>query len=91
MKFILCVSLLIILTTQIDIFFNPSFIQTFEKSKINILDTNEIIYDVHSYIVTEEDKPVEEIKSYRSNIVFASDAIHVIENKKNVKNITYYE
>jgi hypothetical protein len=90
MKLILYVSLLIILTTQIDIFFNPSFLQTLE-SKINKLDTAERVYDVHSYIVTEDDKPVEEIKSYRSNIVFASDAIHVIENKNNVKNITYHE
>ena len=90
MKFFYCVSLLILISTQIDIFYNPSFLQTFEN-KINVLDTNERAFNVRSYIITEEDKPDDEIKSYTSNIVFAGDAIHVIENKKNVKNITYFE
>jgi hypothetical protein len=55
------------------------------------LPTGEDVYNTKCYVITEEDKPDDKVKEYKSNLVFAKDNIHVIENKINVKNITYFE
>jgi hypothetical protein len=79
------------ISTQIDIFYHPSFLQTVESSKINNLETGEKIFQTKCFVITEDDKPDEKVKEYNSNLVFASDSIHIIQNKQNIKNITYFE
>jgi hypothetical protein len=91
LEFLITILFLLKLSKEIDIFYHPSFLQALERNRIDTLPTGENVYPTRCYVVTDEDKPDEKLKEYKSNIAFATDNIHVIENKKNVKNITYSE
>jgi hypothetical protein len=91
MKFLAILYFLFEITFQIDIFYNPIFLQTVESLKHDTMETGEKIYKTKSFVITEDDKPDEKIKEYDSNLVFAGDSIHIVQNKQSIKNITYFE